>query len=1079
MTFMLRYIFKNPPSWNRSLSWTKTIRVNTKQILLLILLSGAANAVLAQKATIIEGVVTNSAGEFITSATVKDKTGNSITLTKKDGSYKISVKPDATLVFSFVGYDLLEEAIDNRKQVNVVLKEKNNSLNEVVVVGYGTQKRKDLTGAVSSVSGSELAKVPVQNVGQALQGRLAGVQVAMSDGTPGSNPSIKIRGGTSITQSNEPLYVVDGVPQTDGLNFLDPMDIESIDVLKDASATSIYGARGANGVVLVTTKQIKAAKVTVNYDGYVGVKKLTNEIPVLSPYQYLGLMYERAVTPAQIQSFLTNYGPYDSLQLLYGDRPGLNWQQQIFGEPVVSQYHKISINGGSKETKFNIFYSRNNDEGIMKESGSVKNIAKLTVNHRIGNKLTVNAIVNYSNQVISGLGTQEGGNARLSMLQTLLQYRPTSGKNLTDDQLAQFEVDPLDPNQSSPAFQSPLIKVQSQHRERVIKTLNANATLQYNFTKNLIYRGMVSYADGNSKGKEFNDARSLFAIRSGGPNGGISQDVTSRLNYNNTLNLTQVFKRHRIDATLGQEYIRNYIEGLSITATAFPASNLGWNNLSLGTIPGFPMSYAEEDKLLSFFGRVNYAYNDKYLVTASLRRDGSSKFGSENKWGIFPSVALAWRLINEKSIKDLSAFSDLKLRVSYGQAGNNRIANYASLGIFTTGNYPLNNQVVGSAYQTNIPNPALKWEAAEAKNIGLDIGILNQRVTLTTELYDNRSKDLLYNTRIPASTGFITQFQNIGTTSSRGIEFTLNTTNVKNNSFTWNTSFNIAFNKTKVLGLSKGETALLANSYTTTNDYILQIGQPVGIMYGYIKEGLYQVNDFDFNSTTNTYTLKSGVTKDNITVQPGFIKYRDINGPGGKPDGTITDLDRIAIGNANPKYVGGINNNFSYKGLDLSVFLNFSVGNDVYNANVLNNSRLDLDYQNTLAIFADRWTSINPATGVRVTDPTELANLNVGKIQPVYNGNITGRLYDGIIEDGSFLRVNNLSLGYSLPKKWINRAKITNARIYFTAYNLHVFTNYSGYDPEVSVIRNALTPGVDFSAYPRGRSFTTGLSLSF
>ncbi|MES2774085.1 MAG: TonB-dependent receptor [Bacteroidota bacterium] len=1061
-------------------------RVPTKQILMqrLLLLPGlllVCQALFAQTITV-KGVVKNETGDLVQGASVVEKGTKNGTTTGNDGQFQIKVKPAATLIFSYIGTQLKEEAVNNRTTVDVTLLDNaaKNSNNDVVVIGFGQVRRKDLTGAVSSIRGDELAKVPVTNIAQALQGRLAGVQVAMSDGTPGSNPSIKIRGGSSITQSNEPLYVVDGVPQTDGLNFLDPMDIESIDVLKDASATAIYGARGANGVVLVTTKQIKATKVTVNYDGYVGVKKLTNEIPVLTPSQYLSLMYERALSPAQVQSFQTNYGPYDSLQYYFGNRPGINWQREIFGDPVVSQYHKISINGGSKETKFNVFYSRNNDEGIMKESGAVKNIAKLTVNHKIGNKVTVNAIVNYSNQVISGLGTQEGGNARLSMLQTLLQYRPVNSKLGTDQQLSDFEVDPLDPNQSSPAFQSPLIKVQSQHRERTIRTLNANASFQYNFSKNLVYRGMISYVDGSNKAKEFNDARSLLAIRSGGPTGAISQDVTNRLNYNNTLSFTHVFKTpHKIDVTIGQEYVKNYIEGLSVSASGFPASNLGWNNLSLGTIPAFPVTYAEEDKLLSFFGRLNYSFNDKYLLTASVRRDGSSKFGSQNQWGTFPSVALAWRMINEKFIKDIPALSDLKLRLSYGQAGNNRIANYASLGIFTSGIYPLNNQVVGTAYQSNIPNPGLKWEAAQAANIGLDLGLFSQRITLTTEVYDNRSKDLLYNTRIPASAGFTTQFQNIGTTSSRGVEFTLNTTNIKSKAFTWNTNFNIAFNKTKVLGLSQGETQLLTNSYTTTNDYILQVGQPVGIMYGYIKEGLYQVSDFDYNATTGAYTLKTGVTKDNITVQPGFIKFKDISGAGGKPDGAITDLDRVAIGNANPKYTGGISNNFSYKGIDLSVFLNFAVGNDIYNANVLNNARLDLDYQNTLAIFADRWTTINPATGVKVTDPTALANLNAGKTQPVYNGNATGRLYNDIIEDGSFLRINNVSLGYTFPKKWLSKVKIANARIYFTAYNLHVFTNYSGYDPEVSVIRNALTPGVDFSAYPRGRSFITGLSLSF
>ncbi len=1061
-------------------------RLSTKKITMMRLMFLLCIMLLCQtlfaQAIVVKGEVRNESGDLIQGASIFEKGTKNGTSTDKAGTFQLKVAPTATLVFSYVGTQQKEEPVNNRTTINVSLFDNaaKNSTNDVVVVGYGQVRRKDLTGAVSSIKGDELAKVPVQNVAQALQGRLAGVQVTMADGTPGSSPSIIIRGGTSITQSNEPLYVVDGVAQTDGLNFLDPMDIESIDVLKDASATAIYGARGANGVVLVTTKQIKAGKVTVNYDGYVGTKKLTNEIPVMNPLQYTTLMYERAITPAQIQSFLTNYGTFDSLQQHYANRPGIDWQKQVFGNAVTSQYHKVSINGGSKETRFNIFYSRNDDEGILKESGSIKNVAKVMVNNKVGDKLTINAIVNYSNQVVTGLSTQDGGNARLSMLQTLLQYRPTYGILGSDQNLDDLSVDPLDPNPSSPAFQNPITKIETEHMQSTIELLNANATAQYNFSKNFFYRGLISYVDGSTKSKVFYDAGSLFAIRSGGALGSLSQLSTNSLNYNNTLNFTKTFNAiHKVDVTVGQEYIHNYSESFAVSSSGFPAANLGWDNLSLGTIPGIPTSNAQEDKLLSFFGRVNYSYNDKYLVTASLRRDGSSKFGADNQWGLFPSVAVAWRLINENFLKNNSTISDLKLRLSYGQAGNNRIANYAALGIFTNGVYPLNGQVVSTAYQSNIPNPNLKWEAAEAKNIGLDLGFFHQRITLTTDVYDNRSKDLLYNTRIPASSGFTTQFQNIGTTSSRGIEFTLNTVNIRNKSFTWNTNFNIAFNTTKVLSLSAGETSLITNSYTTTNDYILQVGKPVGIMYGYVKDGLYQVSDFDYNAATNAYTLKAGVTADNIAVQPGFIKFKDISGPNGKPDGVISDLDRVPIGNANPKYTGGISNSFSYKGIDLSVFLNFCVGNSIYNANVLNNANLSLDYQNSLAVFANRWTTIDPTTGARITDPTQLAALNVGKTQPAYNGNATGRLYNDIIEDGSFLRINNVSLGYTLPRKLLSKAKIVNARIYVTAYNMHVFTKYSGYDPEVSVIRTALTPGVDFSAYPRGRSFVAGLSLSF
>ncbi|WP_243234860.1 SusC/RagA family TonB-linked outer membrane protein [Flavobacterium pectinovorum] len=1048
-----------------------------KKTIFLFLLLATCKVMYGQDVITVKGLITDAQNLPIPGATVSEKGAKNTTITSMDGVYQIKVNPNAILVISFMGMKATEVQVKNRTTIDAKLLDETNNLDEVVVVGYGTKARKDLTGAISSIKGEELAKVPVQNVAQALQGRIAGMQVTMSDGTPGSEPSIRIRGGSSITQSNEPLYVVDGVAQTDGISFLDPMDIETMDVLKDASSTSIYGAQGANGVILVTTKKIKGGKLRLSYDTYGGIKTIAKTLPVMNPYQYVQLMYENANDATKLQKFTGTYGNYDELESLYKNRPGINWQEEVFGNTAESQYHKLSISGGENDTKYNAFYSYNNDEGIMLESESVKNIAKLTVTHSISKKFAVTGTVNYSNQKTTGLGTGEGGNARLSMLQTLLQYRPTIGKTGSDEDLKYLVIDPLD-NQSSPIFQSPLITIDTQKREAIKKTLNMSMQLQYNITPKLIYRGLVNYADNSFISKYFNGSDGIQAIRSGGANGGINTNLSSRLNYNNVLTYSNTFnKKHKFDVTAGQEYIYNYAESVSVSAAAFPRVNSGWDKLELGTIPGIPTSYAEDDKLLSFFGKANYSFKNRYLFSASIRADGSSKFGTENQWGYFPSVSVAWRAIEENFMKNIPVFSDLKFRASYGEAGNNRIANYAALGIFNSGSYPLNNQVNISAFQNNLPNPYLKWEATKSTNIGLDLGFFKQRIALTTELYENRSEDLLYNTRVPSSSGFKKQFQNIGATSNRGIEFTLNTVNVKNDNFNWNTSFNIAFNKTKVLALSQGETSLITNSYTDRNDYILQVGKPVGIMYGYVSDGLYQVSDFDYNPTTSAYTLKSGVVSDNVVVQPGFIKFKDISGPNGIPDGVINDLDRTQIGDANPKYTGGLNNTFSYKGIDLSVFLDFTVGNDIYNANVLNNSRLNLDNQNTFALYADRWTTIN-AAGERVTNPDELAALNTGKTKPAYNGNATGRLYSDIIEDGSFLRINNISLGYTLPKKWLSASKISNMRIYFTAYNLYVFTKYSGYDPEVSVIDNAITRGVDFSAYPRSKSFVTGLNIS-
>lgn len=1044
-----------------------------KKLLLYILCILSFHVSYAQETITVKGTVKDATDQPNPGATVQEKGKKNAVITDKNGYYQITVSKDATLVFKYIGAKTVERKVEGRTTINVTLLDETNNLNEVVVLGYGqTTRRGDLTGAISSVKGEEIAKTPVQNVAQALQGRIAGAQVSMSDGTPGSTPSIVLRGGMSITQSNEPLYVVDGVPQTDGLAFLDPMDIESVDVMKDASSTSIYGARGANGVILITTKKTKSGKVRISYDNYVGLKTITKELPLLSSYEYALAQYEVGVnSDALVADKIANvYGPFADLKKNYLNRKGNNYQELLMGRNAINQYHKFSISGGSNETQFNVFYSHNEDEGIMVGSGSVKDIAKMTFTHNLSNKLNLTSIVNYSNQKITGIGTNEGGNTRLSFLQNVLQYRPIIGLNGSDDDLLNGQIDPLDPNPSSPTFQDPVTAAQTSLRERRQKTLNLNTSLQYNILKNLTYRGLVSYSDNGDKNKEFTEAASAVALRAGGPYGAIRQSTSTRFNYNNTLTYANTFgKNHKLDVTLGQEYIYNYNEGLSFRASAFPTENLGWDNFGFATLSDIPNTSAEDEKMLSFFGRINYSYKSKYLLTSSLRYDGSSKFGPENKWGVFPSVALAWKIVNEDFMKPFKEVSELKLRFSYGAAGNNRIDNYLALGTFGNVSYPLKNQPVIGVGLNGLPNPALKWEALQSMNLGLDLGFFQQRITLTAELYNNKSKDLLYRSRIPASSGFATQLRNIGSTSSKGLEITLNSVNVRNKNFSWNTSLNFAFNKTKVLELSDNETSMIVPSYTSTNDYILQVGQSVGNMYGWIQDGLYQVSDFNYDPTTNVSTLKSGVVSTGVALKPGFLKYKDLNG-----DGKIDNNDRTILGNGNPTFTGGLNNTFSYKGVDLSVFINFVTGNKVYNANKLNQG-IGL-YSNAFSYQKDRWTTLN-ASGQLAT-PAEQEALNQGKTIPRGIGSSGAGLYDRMIEDGSFLRINNVSLGYTLPKRWLNSVKISSARIYVTAYNLYVFSKYSGYDPEVSVIRNALTPGVDFSAYPRAKSFVAGINIS-
>ena len=1046
-----------------------------KQFFLFLIFFASAYTAVAQTTIPVGGVVTNAAGEPLVGVSIQERGTKRATMTRSDGHYDISASPEGILMFTYIGFRKEEVAVNKRGVINITLKDAEKGLNEVVVIGYGSQKRKDLTGAVSSVKGTELAKVPVQNVASALTGQIAGLSVTAADGTPGSEPTIALRGGGSITQDNQPLYVIDGIPQTSGLNFLDPTDVESIEVLKDASATAIYGARGANGVILVTTKQLKPGKLSLSYDMYYGTRKITKELPVLNALQYTRLMYEKAVgDPLKTEEFENTFGTYNQLDSLYGNRPGINWQDEMMGSPSHNQYHKISLSGGSAETRFNLFYSHNDDEGIVMASAAKKNVAKLAVLHNLNKQARVSAIVNYSDQLISGIGTREG-NTKLNQLQNIIQYRPTYGKNGTDDEFLGMDDDPTIDVGAIP-LQNPVTNAVSQLRESFNRIFNANASLDYTIANHLTYRGLVGFRVSGTKVSTFNDSRSLLAKRTGGPYGSIGQYDESGWNYSNTLTYDNTFKKiHRLSILVGQEQLHSNMENFVAANSKFPAVNLGLDDLSQGTIPVVPTSFAEAEDMLSFFSRANYSFRDKYILTASIRADGSSKFGPNNKWGYFPSAAFAWRVIEEKFMKRATFLSDLKLRVSYGTAGNNRIDNYLANSLLQSGIYPINNNNATTVGASNLPNPNLKWETVQSQNIGLDLGFFDQRISLTVDAYNNKTKDLLLNALVPFTSGFASQQINIGSTSNKGIEFTLNTINIRKNDFEWTSNFNISFNNNKVLALTSGESARYNNSWYDQNDYIVKVGSPVGLMYGYRSSGLYTVDDFTYDEAAKKYTLKPEIVKDaNNPAQPGNLKLVDLNG-----DGVITPDDRTVIGNATPKHTGGFRNTFTYKGIDLSILINWSFGNDIYNANLLNNSLTYLSYQNTLGYFENRWITIG-ADGQRVTDPAQLSAMNAGKTIPSWNGAGTAtRLYDKMIEDGSFLRINNISLGYTLPKKWVSRAKIGNARVYVTGNNLYVFTKYSGYDPEVSTANSSrLTPGVDFGGYPRARSFVAGLNIT-
>ncbi|SHE81914.1 TonB-linked outer membrane protein, SusC/RagA family [Mariniphaga anaerophila] len=1034
---------------------------------------------------IIKGIVTSEQGETLPGVNVVVQGTTSGTVTGIDGNYSLNVPNPAedVLMFSFIGFETQYIQVAGKTNIDVVMETSYNELDEVIAIGYGTVRKRDLTGSVASADVAELAKAPVSNLAEALNGRVSGVQVQTTEGAPGAEVKIRVRGGGSITQSNEPLYIIDGFPTEGGLSLLDPSEIESIDVLKDASSTAIYGARGANGVILITTKGGKVGKTRVNYDAYFGVKQLAKKLDVLSPYEFVLLDYERNLGDASVmESWFNRYGSFADIQSNYANRPGIDWQDEVFGSPVNNQYHKVSISGGTENTKYNLSYSVNDDQGIMVNSGFKRNSANFNFDHKVSEKLKASASIRYTDQTFYGMGTSSQG-SRFNKLEHIVRYRPTIGIKGSDEDLVNLDEDPIYLDDSGNVMQNPLASAEAEHKETETRVLSMNAKLDYNLFKGLTYTLTLGMRTSDQRREIFNGARSVTAKRSGGPSGSLRHTDRRGYSYSNVLNYNKrIQKKHKINLMVGQEEVYNEGRWFEASSNQFPNDDIGLADLSLGTLPGIPASYEEDDRLLSFFGRANYAYQDKYLFTATMRADGSTKFGSGNKYGYFPSASIAWRAVEEEFIKSLDLFSNLKFRLSYGIAGNNRIPNYQSLALLGSDYYAIQNTPQISVASTVLPNPDLKWETTVSRNFGVDLGFLDQRIQLTAEAYQTNTKDLLLRAQIPLTSGYSSMILNVGETRNKGFELNLNTVNVSSRNFEWRTNFNISFNKNKVVALTDGSDSFLYASDwgLVGNDYIVKVGEQIGSMYGYQTDGLFQVEDFNYDAATGKYTLKEGIPYDpNWYPEPGFWKIKDISGPDGEPDGIIDPNDRSIIGNASPIHYGGITNSFSYKNFDLSVFLNWSYGNDIYNANKINYTNYSGPSKNTLANVKDRWISID-GNGNRVTDPTILAELNKGAIMPVYNGSgANNMLHSWGIEDGSFLRINNVSLGYTLPKSVLTKLSISNLRVYTTVYNIHTFTNYSGYDPEVSTRESSgVTPGVDFGAYPKSRSIVFGVNLS-
>ena len=750
----------------------------------MVILAFVSMSMYAQSIVVTGKVIDSEGYEVIGGSVTLKGTPGVGTVTNVDGHYSLKVNDVSkdVLVFSYVGMTSKEVKVNGRNVVNVTLEADAVMLDEVVTIGYATVKKKDLTGSVSSVNSKELAAVPISDVTQALSGKVAGVQVIRSQGSPDADVSIKVRGGTSITQSNEPLYIIDGFPSEDGLKGIESSDIESIDILKDASSTAIYGARGANGVILVTTKGGKTDKFNISYDMYVGFKKVNKKYELLGVEDFVKLDYERAINEPDVMRDYTipTYGTWDEFDGLYGNRKGIDWQKEVFDHrPAITQQHKFTISGGNKTSQYMLTYTRNDDKGIWYGSGLKRDNFRLKLNQEATSWMNFSTNVSYIDEKTEGLGTlQEGG--AYSRMQHVIQYRPTIGKNGSDEQLLIDDDDPVLLLEGASQMQSPMATIESEQRDKRNRILSINGDVQIKFTKDLSYRGTVGIRKRTINTDVFYSERSKQAKNAGAPYGWKEIEEQQNFMYNNVITWDKTFnKEHHLTLVGGQEFIQYKTDYLKAGARKFDKVNFGLADMSLGASPDKVVTLLESDKMLSYFMRANYNFKEKYLFAASVRADGSSKFGANHKWGIFPAASFAWRASEEDFIKELGVFSNLKLRLSYGTAGNNKINNYLSLSKMGSVWIPYNGEsTVAGFVSKQLHNPDLQWETNVTANLGVDVGFLNQRIQLSVDIYNIETKDLLLDAPVPLLSGYKTMMINAGETNNKGIEVAITTHNI-------------------------------------------------------------------------------------------------------------------------------------------------------------------------------------------------------------------------------------------------------------------------------------------------------------
>lgn len=993
----------------------------------------------------VRGKVTSQNGDPLGGVSVAAKDTKVGTATDNKGEFVLTVEDQVTtLVFTHVGYLTREVDITDQPSMSVMLQVDAKGLSDVVVVGYGQVKKNDVTGAVSTIPVREMKKLAVTSLDQALQGRAAGVQIIQNSGAPGGSTTIRIRGGNSIQGDNEPLYVIDGVPfKNDGassgssfnvLSTLNPNDIESVSILKDASSTAIYGSRGANGVVIITTKRGKAGTPIISFETYYGTQKVRRKYPVLSGSEYAEFLNDVNVNDGRPPAFTA--AQIDSIGT------GVDWQDEIFRRAPIANY-QLSMSGGDEKTQYAMTAGYFTQDGIVKNSDFERYSFRINLDKRvndrlkIGNSLSINRTNTNQSRTDGSLGS--AGLVTIAALQfpPIVPIRNKDGSYVITNPYLNFTAD------------NPVALALDSKNTNTAYRIFGNIFAEYRILEGLTLKVIVG-ADGILQKHSSYLPRTVSSGLSQGGSASISnsQSLTwineNLLTYNKNIGLD-----HHINILAGYTQQANRTDFSSSASRNFVDDNLGYNNLALGSVSLVPTSFVGTWGLKSYLGRVNYSFKNKYLVTASIRADGSSRFGKNNRYAYFPSGAVGWKISEEPFFQANNLFNELKLRASYGMTGNqDGIGNYPAYSLLGTQNYVFGNVVSTGVGPSQIANPDLSWETTTQADVGLDIGLFNGRLNLTADVYLKKTKDLLLNLTIPSTSGFSSAIKNLGSVENKGIELTISSRNLTG-AFQWNTDLNVSTNKNSVTDIGGAKEIFagqVANIAQNLNSGVIRVGLPLGSFYGYITDGVYQT--------------AAEITKlaDAQAKKPGDRKYRDLNN-----DNIINDLDRTIIGTAQPKYIGGITNTFSYKGIELSVFFQGVYGNDILNAN-----RFELEYlngtNNQSKDMLNRWTPTNTNTDIPRATSTRPAN----------------RISTRQIEDGSYLRLKNIQLAYTFSPSFLSVIKVQSIRAYISGQNLATWTNYSGYDPEVNRFgQDSRSQGFDYSGYPAAKTLFMGLNVSF